>query len=219
MAAIAVVSLAVGNLAALVQRSLKRMLAYSSISHAGFLLIAVASANELGARGLLYYLIPYSAMSIGAFTVVAARERELAREIEIDDLAGYGWERPFLGVAMWVFMLGFAGMPLTGGLIGKFYVFAAAYEADMTWLVIVGVVATAVSLFYYLNVVRALYMRSPEPQLLPAGGSPPRGSPRPGRRRGLRGGDRRLVLLRPAAHRPRGEGSRVPAALAQGRRG
>ena len=71
-------------------------------------------------------------------------------------------------------MLGFMGMPFTGGLIGKFYVFSAAYEADMTWLVIVGVVATAVSLFYYLNVVRALYMRSPEPQLLPAGGSPPR---------------------------------------------
>jgi NADH-quinone oxidoreductase subunit N len=174
VAAIAVVSLAVGNLAALVQRSLKRMLAYSSVSHAGFLLIAVAAANELGARGLLYYLIPYSAMSIGAFTVVAARERELAREVELDDLAGYGWERPFLGVAMWVFMLGFAGMPFTGGLIGKFYVFSAAYEADMTWLVIVGVVATAVSLFYYLNVVRALFMRSPEPQLLPAGGSPPR---------------------------------------------
>jgi NADH-quinone oxidoreductase subunit N len=174
VAAIAVASLAVGNLAALVQRSLKRMLAYSSVSHAGFLLIAVAANNALGGRALLFYLIPYAATSIGAFAVVAARERELDRDIVIDDLAGYGWERPFLGVAMWVFMLGFAGMPLTGGLIGKFYVFSAAYEADMTWLVIVGVVATAVSLFYYLNVVRALYMRAPEPLLLPAGGSPPR---------------------------------------------
>ncbi|MGE5692120.1 MAG: NADH-quinone oxidoreductase subunit N [Pseudomonadota bacterium] len=174
VAAIAVISLAVGNLAALVQRSVKRMLAYSSVSHAGFLLIAVAAANELGATALLFYLVPYAAMSVGAFAVVAARERELGRDVVIDDLAGWGWERPFLGIAMWVFMLGFAGMPLTGGLIGKFYVFSAAYEADMTWLVIVGVVATAVSLFYYLNVVRALYMRAPEPQLLPAGGSPPR---------------------------------------------
>lgn len=171
---IAVASLAVGNLAALVQRSLKRMLAYSSVSHAGFLLIAVAAGNALGGRALLYYLIPYSAMSIGAFAVVAARERELGRDVAIDDLAGYGWERPFLGVAMWTFMLGFAGMPLTGGLIGKLYVFSAAYEADLTWLVVVGVVATAVSLFYYLNVVRALYMRAPVPRLLPAGGSPPR---------------------------------------------
>jgi NADH-quinone oxidoreductase subunit N len=150
------------------------MLAYSSVSHAGFLLIAVAANNALGGRALLFYLVPYAATSIGAFAVVAARERELDRDIVIDDLAGYGWERPFLGVAMWVFMLGFAGMPLTGGLIGKFYVFSAAYEADMIWLVIVGVVATAVSLFYYLNVVRALYMRAPEPLLLPAGGSPPR---------------------------------------------
>jgi NADH-quinone oxidoreductase subunit N len=174
VAAIAVASLAVGNLAALVQRSLKRLLAYSSVSHAGFLLIAVAAANELGGRALLYYLIPYSAMSIGAFAVVAARERELGRDVDLDDLAGFGWERPFLGVAMWAFMLGFAGMPLTGGLIGKLYVFSAAYDAGMTWLVIVGVVATAVSLFYYLNVVRALYMRAPEPRLLPAGGSPPR---------------------------------------------
>jgi NADH-quinone oxidoreductase subunit N len=171
---LAVISLAVGNLAALVQRSLKRLLAYSSISHAGFLLIAVAAATELGGRALLYYLIPYSAMSLGAFAVVAARERELGRDVTVDDLAGFGWERPLLGVAMWTFMLGFAGMPLTGGLIGKLYVFSAAYDADMTWLVIVGVVATAVSLFYYLNVVRALYMRAPEPRLLPAGGSPPR---------------------------------------------
>src|ERR671922_629247 len=175
VAVIACVSLAVGNLAALVQRNVKRMLAYSSISHAGFMLIAIAAANSLGGRALLYYLIPYSAMSLGAFAVVAARERELGVPVTLDNLAGFGWERPLLGLAMWVFMLGFAGLPPTGGFIGKLYAFAAAYRHGWTWLVIVGVVATLVSLYYYLGLVRAMFMRRTEDlQLAPIGGSPPR---------------------------------------------
>src|SRR6266511_1036899 len=122
VAVMAVSSLAVGNLAALVQKTVKRMLAYSSISHAGF-----------------------------------------------------GWERPLLGISMWAFMLGFAGFPLTGGFVGKFYVFAAAYRHGWTWLVIVGVLATLVSLYYYLGIVRAMFMRRTEDlQLAPIGGSPPR---------------------------------------------
>jgi NADH-quinone oxidoreductase subunit N len=177
IAVIACCSLAVGNLAALVQTSVKRMLAYSSISHAGFMLIAIASNNALGGRALLYYLIPYSAMSIGSFAVVAARERELNRPVTVESLAGFGWERPLLGVSMSIFMLGFAGFPLTGGFVGKFYVFAAAYEHGWTWLVIVGVAATAVSLYYYLGVIRAMYMRPAEElqlaQPVVVGGSPP----------------------------------------------
>ena len=174
IAVIAIVSLAVGNFAALVQRDVKRLLAYSSVSHAGFMLIAIASNNELGGRALLYYLIPYGAMSIGSFAVVAARERELQAPVTLENLGGLGWERPFLGAAMWVFMLGFMGMPLTGGLIGKFYVFSAAYEAGWWWLIVAGVIATAISLYYYLAVVRALYLR-PGVELRPvvAGGSPP----------------------------------------------
>ena len=176
IAVLACASLAVGNLAALVQRRVKRMLAYSSISHAGFMLIAVAAGNPLGGRALLYYLVPYSAMAIGSFAVVAARERELGEAVTLDNLAGFGWERPFLGVAMFTFMLGFAGLPLTGGFVGKFYAFSAAYQRGWIWLVIVGVVATAVSLYYYLAVVRAMYMRPAEElQLRPvvSGGSPP----------------------------------------------
>jgi NADH-quinone oxidoreductase subunit N len=174
VAAIACASLAVGNLAALVQRNLKRMLAYSSVSHAGFLLIAVAANSELGGRALLYYLIPYSAASLGAFAVVAARERELGRAVTLDNLAGFGWERPLLGASMLGFMLTFAGLPLTGGFTGKFYVFSSAYERGWTWLLIVGVLATAVSLYYYLAVIRAMYMRpTAELRLAPAGGSPP----------------------------------------------
>src|SRR5207237_5452522 len=174
IAVIAIVSLAVGNIAALVQRNVKRILAYSSISHAGFMLIAVAAANSLGGRALLYYLIPYSAMSLGAFAVVAARERELGQVVTLDNIAGLGWERPLLGAAMWAFMLGFAGFPLTGGFVGKFYVFSAAYRHGWTWLVIVGVLATLVSLYYYLGLVRAMFMRRTEDlQLAPIGGSPP----------------------------------------------
>ena len=175
LAVLACISLAWGNLAALVQRRVKRLLAYSSISHAGFMLIAIAAANELGGRALLYYLVPYCAASLGAFAVVTARERELNAPVTLDNLAGLGWERPLLGVAMWTFMLGFAGFPLTGGFVGKFYVFSAAYDRGWTWLVIVGVAATFVSLYYYLAVIRAMYMRPAEElTLAPAGGSPPR---------------------------------------------
>jgi NADH-quinone oxidoreductase subunit N len=174
VAVIACVSLAVGNIAALVQRNLKRMLAYSSVSHAGFMLIAVAANNELGGRALLYYLIPYGAASLGAFAVVAARERELGERVTLDNVAGMAWERPLLGVAMWIFMLALAGFPLTGGFVGKFYVFAAAYDSGWWWLVLAGVIGTAISLYYYLAVVRSIYMRMPDVQLAPAGGSPPR---------------------------------------------
>jgi NADH-quinone oxidoreductase subunit N len=175
LAGIAVASLAVGNVAALYQQSLKRMLAYSSVSHAGFMLIAISAASPLGGRALLYYLIPYAAMSVGAFAVVAARERELGQLATVQNVAGMLWERPFLGFSLVVFMLGFAGLPPTGGFVGKFYAFAAAYRHGWVWLVIVGVVATAVSLYYYLGVIRSLWQR-PAGALtpVPAGGSPPR---------------------------------------------
>ncbi|MFL6021606.1 MAG: NADH-quinone oxidoreductase subunit N [Gaiellaceae bacterium] len=175
IAVISVCSLVVGNFAALVQRNVKRMLAYSSISHAGFMLIAVSANSELGAKALLFYLVPYAAMSLGSFAVVAARERELGVPVTFENMAGFGWERPLLGLSMWAFLLGFAGFPLTGGFVGKFYVFAAAYEHGWTWLVIVGVLATLVSLYYYLGLIRAMFMRRTEDlQLAPIGGSPPR---------------------------------------------
>jgi NADH-quinone oxidoreductase subunit N len=175
IAAIACVSLAWGNIGALRQRNVKRILAYSSVSHAGFMLIAVAAANALGGRALLYYLVPYAAMTLGAFAVVAARERELGMPVTLDNLSGLGWERPFLGISMWVFMLGMLGFPLTGGFIGKFYVFAAAYDHGFWWLIVAGVIGTMISAYYYLGVVRAMYFRdSAELRLAPAGGSPPR---------------------------------------------
>ncbi len=159
VAVLCVASLVVGNLAALVQRDVKRLLAYSSISQAGFMLMAIAANSELGASALLYYLIPYGAMSIGAFAVVIARERELRRPVTVAAMEGFGWEHPLYGAAMWVFMLGFAGFPLTGGFLMKFYVFSAVYDSGWWWLVVVGVLATAVSVYYYLGIVRAMFMR------------------------------------------------------------
>jgi NADH-quinone oxidoreductase subunit N len=175
VAVLACISLAWGNLAALAQRDVKRLLAYSSISHAGFMLIAVAAGTERGVESLLYYLVPYSAMSVGAFAVVAARERELGVPVKLEQLGGLGWERPFYGVALWIFMLGMAGFPLTGGFFGKLFVFSAAYDAGDWWLVLVGVAATMLSLAYYLNVIRWIYMPTGvDLRLAPAGGAPPR---------------------------------------------
>jgi NADH-quinone oxidoreductase subunit N len=181
-AIIATISLAIGNFAALVQKNVKRILAYSAIAQAGFMLIGLSTGTALGGRALMYYLIPYAASAFGTFAIVAARERELGVPVTLDNLAGFGWERPFLGVAMWFFVFGFAGLPLTGGFVGKFYVFAAAYDHGWVWLVIVGVLATLVSLYYYLGIVRAMYMRGPEElQLRPgnvavSGGAPARES-------------------------------------------
>jgi NADH-quinone oxidoreductase subunit N len=175
-AGIAVASHVIGNLAALVQRDVKRMLAYSSVSHAGFLLIGLSAGSALGGRALMYYLIVYAAMAFGSFAVLAARERELGVPVTLDNLAGFGWERPFLGLAMWFFLFGFAGLPVGGGFVAKFYVLSAAYDHGWAWLVIVGVLATLVSLWYYLAVVRAMYMRpGAELQVAAAtGGSPAR---------------------------------------------
>jgi NADH-quinone oxidoreductase subunit N len=177
LAVIACVSLAWGNLAALVQTDVKRMLAYSSISHAGFLLMPVATGTALGGRALLFYLVSYAAMSVGAFAIVAIRERELASPVSVGSFAGFGWERPFLGVTMAVFMFGFIGLPPAGLFLGKFYAFAAAVERGWAWLAVVGVVATVVSIYYYAGVIRAMFMQPPELTVAPAGGSPPRDLP------------------------------------------
>ncbi len=174
LAVLVCISLAWGNLGALVQTDVKRMLAYSSISHAGFLLMPIAVASPLGGRALMYYLISYAAMSIGAFAIVAARERELARPVTLDGMAGMGWERPGMGAAMTLFMFGFIGLPPAGLFIGKFYAFSAAVDRGWAWLAVVGAIATVVSIYYYLGVVRAMYFQPAAVGVASAGGSPPR---------------------------------------------
>ena len=177
LAAIICISLAWGNLAAIVQRDVKRMLAYSSVSHAGFLLMPIAAGNRVGGYALLFYLVAYAAMSVGSFAIVAARERELAQPVTFGNLAGFGWERPLYGAAMAALMFGFIGLPTAGLFWGKFYAFLAVIERGWTWLAVVGVVATVVSIYYYLGIVAAMYMRPAELRVAPAGGSPPRDLP------------------------------------------
>lgn len=166
VAALAVVSIVVGNLGALVQSHLKRMLAYSSIAQAGYLLCALVGWDGSGIPALVYALVVYAAMTLGAFAYVLVLERELGREATYADLAGRGWiggqqtlvhALPALGMV--VCMLSLAGIPPTAGFFGKFGLFSAAVEAGYGWLAVVGAVGSVVSLAYYLRVVVELYMR------------------------------------------------------------
>ena len=148
-----------GNLGALRQTNVKRMLAYSTVAHSGFLLTAVAANSAVGGRALLYYLTIYAAMNVGAFAIVAIRERELGRPVEVADFAGWGYRRPMLSIAMVVFMLSLAVYPPTGGFLGKLYIWSAAVANGQTYLAIAGAIATAVGLVYYLRVPFALFDR------------------------------------------------------------
>jgi len=158
-----------GNLGALRQSNVKRLLAYSTVAHSGFLLTAVAAHSALGGRALLYYLTIYAAMNVGAFAIVAIREREIGRPVEVSDFAGWGYRRPLLSIAMVVFMLSLAGFPPTGGFLGKLYIWSAAVANGQTYLAIAGAIATVVGLVYYLRVPFALFDRD---AAVPAAGRP-----------------------------------------------
>jgi NADH-quinone oxidoreductase subunit N len=166
LAGIIIASFVVGNLAALRQANVKRMLAYSTVGHSGFLLTAVAAHSALGTRALLYYLTVYGAMNLGAFGIVAVRERELGRPVLISDFAGWGYRRPILGIGLLICLLSLAGFPPTGGFLGKLYVFSAAVDNGQTYLAIAGVIATMVGLVYYLKIPFALYDRDAEAPVL-----------------------------------------------------
>ena len=164
IAVIAAVTMILGNVLALSQTNVKRMLAYSSIAHAGYVLTGIAAGNVAGWSGALYYLLAYTLMNLGAFGVIAALEWDDRQGAEqtLDSLAGVGYRKPILGVTMGVFMFGLTGFPPLAGFIGKYKVFAAAVESGMTWLAFVGVVASIVSAFYYLRVLVAFWMKAPE---------------------------------------------------------
>jgi NADH-quinone oxidoreductase subunit N len=158
IAALAVASIVVGNVAALVQTNMKRLMAYSSIAQAGYLLIGVAVGSIQGAEAVIYYLLAYTAMTIAAFAVIVIREREVEDGDQLAALTGYGRARPLIGVVMTLAMLSLAGFPPLAGFVGKFLLFGAAVEEDMTWLAIVGAVGSMVSLGYYLRVVTVVWL-------------------------------------------------------------
>jgi NADH-quinone oxidoreductase subunit N len=157
---LAVITMTVGNVAALAQQDVKRMLAYSSIAHAGYILVGVATGTMAGVRAVIFYLLAYTIINIGAFAVVSVIERRSTVGSRLSDYAGLAARKPLLALAMLFFMFSLTGIPPFVGFWGKLYVFWAAVDANLTWLAIVGVINSAISAFYYLGVVVQMYMRS-----------------------------------------------------------
>jgi NADH-quinone oxidoreductase subunit N len=158
VAVLAVATMTIGNLLAITQSSVKRMLAYSSIAHAGYLLIGIVVGEEWGGMPLLFYLLSYGFMTAGAFAVVTSlAEGDTGRE-NYKDFAGLGFKRPFIAFAMALFVLSLAGFPPLAGFTGKFYIFRSAVLAGHTPLAIIGVLNSLLSVVYYLRVIVAMYM-------------------------------------------------------------
>jgi NADH-quinone oxidoreductase subunit N len=172
---LAIATMLAANLIALVQGNLKRMLAYSSIAHAGYLLVAVAAASVLGAASFLFYAVVYTLMTMGAFAIVIAVGSVGEERIHLDDYRGLGWRSPAVAAAMTLFMLSLAGIPLTGGFVGKLYIFRAAVEQGLVGLAVVLAVASVISYYYYLRVAWYMWFLDPaedrasEPVLLAPG--------------------------------------------------
>jgi len=163
VAVLAIATMVVGNLAALAQPNLKRMLAYSSIAHAGYLLAALVAAPALAGEAMLFYLVAYAAVNLGAFGTIAALARDGREPLTLRDVAGLAERRPALALAMAVFLVSLPGIPVTAGFVGKFYLFTAAVSVGPTGvlLALVGVLMSVVSAGYYLRVVVAMYMSEP----------------------------------------------------------
>jgi NADH-quinone oxidoreductase subunit N len=161
---LAVLTMTIGNLVAIAQANLKRMLAYSTIAHMGYLLIGPVVGSPLGVAAVLFYSLTYALMTIGAFGMVILLQRGTVRGDQIDDFTGLAQKSPLAAGLMLLFLLSLTGIPPTAGFVGKFYLFASAVEAGYIWLVLIAVVNSAISLFYYMRVVVAMYMRDVPPQ-------------------------------------------------------
>jgi len=165
--AAAALSMTIGNLAALVQTNVKRLLAYSSIAHAGYLLIAFAALKGTDGKGTdgiisaMFYTASYAAMNVGAFAVIGHFAGAGERYITLEDYAGLGRRSPVLAATLTIFLLSLIGIPMTGGFFAKFYVFSAALQNNLIWLVMIGVLNSAIGAYYYLRIIVTMYMREP----------------------------------------------------------
>jgi NADH-quinone oxidoreductase subunit N len=172
---LSILTMTVANLIALAQTNLKRLLAFSSIAHAGYLLIALVCRPDSGVRAILFYLATYAFMTVGAFAVLAAVGRGDAkseRGYTLHEWSGLGWKRPVLGLAMLFFLLSLAGIPPTGGFLGKYVIFQAAIESERYLLAVVGVLNAALAAYYYIRVLVKMYFSKPETEELPLPVSP-----------------------------------------------
>ena len=155
----AALSMTIGNVAALVQSNVKRLLAYSTIAHAGYLHVAVAALPENGIPAAMFYTASYAAMNVGAFAVVSHFAGAGERYVNLEDYAGLGKRSPVLAATLTIFLLSLIGIPITGGFFAKFYVFSAALQANLVWLTIIGVINSAVGAYYYLRIIVVMYMK------------------------------------------------------------
>jgi NADH-quinone oxidoreductase subunit N len=162
---IAVLTMIVGNIIALVQNNIKRLLAYSSIAHAGYILVAFVTGDKVLSSSILFYLMVYAFMNIGAFTVVILLGRKGEPNEEIESYAGLAARHPFIALSMAIFLLSLAGIPPLGGFMGKFYIFSAAIKAHYYWLAVIGVLNSVVAAYYYLRVLMYMYFKEPEREL------------------------------------------------------
>ncbi|MCD6527190.1 MAG: NADH-quinone oxidoreductase subunit N [Desulfuromonas sp.] len=159
---LAVLTMITGNFLALNQDNLKRMLAYSSIAHAGYALVGLVAANEIGISGVLFYMLAYTFMNIGAFAVLVLVGKQGEENLTLQGFAGFGYKRPLLAVLMTICLFSLMGIPPSAGFSGKFFIFAGALDAGYVWLAILGVLNSAVSLYYYLRVMVFMYFKDPE---------------------------------------------------------
>jgi NADH-quinone oxidoreductase subunit N len=169
--------MAVGSILAVVQEDLTRLLAFSSIAHAGFVLTAVAAANDRAISGSLFYLATYGIAVLGAFAVVSVIAGKAEHRMKLADFRGLYYEQPVLAGALTLFLLSLAGVPLTAGFVGKLVVFAAVVEAGFWWLVVIGVLASAIAAFFYLRVMVVMYMQEPAAAPVTAEGPGPAFAP------------------------------------------
>ncbi|MGA2960824.1 MAG: NADH-quinone oxidoreductase subunit N, partial [Candidatus Korobacteraceae bacterium] len=160
----AALSMTLGNLGALVQSNVKRLLAYSSIAHAGYLLVAFTAIRDssTGISAAMFYSASYAAMNVGAFAVVSHFAGAGEKYVNVDDYAGLGRRSPMLAAALTVFLLSLIGIPITGGFLAKFYVFTAALQSNIVGLTIIGVINSAIGAYYYLRLIVLMYMREPQ---------------------------------------------------------
>lgn len=172
--AVALATMVIGNFAALHQTNIKRLLAYSSIAHAGYILVALTAMTDTGAAAAMFYLAAYTFMNIGAFAVVTWMAGREERYVELMDFAGLSRRSPAMAAAFSIFLLSLTGVPLTAGFFGKFYIFKAALDADLVWLAVLGLLNSAVAAYYYLRIIVVMYMQEPsagsQPHPAPAAG-------------------------------------------------
>jgi NADH-quinone oxidoreductase subunit N len=170
----ALLTMIIGNFAALTQSNVKRVLAYSSIAHAGYVLVAIAARSEIGTAAALFYLGSYAFMNLGAFAIVTHFSRTHERYVLVEDLAGLSQKQPVIAALFTVFLLSLIGVPLTSGFFGKFYVFKAAIDSKLFWLAVLGLLNSAVAAYYYLRMIVVMYFHEPgqsvETSTPPAGG-------------------------------------------------